>query len=199
LEAQIIDFVDEIAYSVHDIDDGVEAHIISAEALVAELPVFARLYEREGERHPTADGRQRFNETIRVLLDTLVTDLIDTSTKRIHDAGVTTIDDVRRHPDRLVAHTREAQEDLGSIADFLMRELYRSPRVDNEMRNARRIIGTLVAAYSADPSLLPNRHQARIPTFGEVTVIADYVAGMTDRFALREHARLDGGVGDRTI
>lgn len=192
LEAQIIDFVDEMAYNVHDIDDGVEAHIISPEALVAELPVFARIYEREVERHPTADGRQLFNETIRVLLDTLVTDLIDTSTKRILDTGAANVDDVRGHHERLVAHSPEVEEDLGSIAEFLMNELYRSPRVDNKMRDARRIIGSLVAAYSADPSLLPERHQARIPALGEVTVIADYVAGMTDRFALRAHAKLEG-------
>jgi len=192
LEAQIIDFVDEIAYNVHDIDDGVESHIISASALVEAIPVFARLYEREVERYPKADERQLFNETIRRLLDALVTDLIETSTKRIQAAAIDTVDDVRTHDERLVAHSRGVTEDLEQIAEFLMQELYRSPRVENEMRDARRIIGSLVAAYSDDPSLLPERHQARIPSLGAPTVIADYVAGMTDRFALRAHAKLEG-------
>lgn len=185
LEAQIIDWVDEIAYNVHDIDDGVEAHILSIDALVAELPVFARLYEEQVRRYPKSDSRQRFNETIRALLDLLVTDLIETSTRRIGEAGIDTVADLRANDERLVGHSPEIVADLGAIASFLMRKLYRSPRVDNEMRSARRIISGLVAAYQQDPSLLPERHQARVDSTGQTTVIADYVAGMTDRFALR--------------
>ncbi len=198
LEAQIIDFVDEIAYNVHDIDDGVEAHIVSVEALVADVPVFARLYAREVERHPTADERQRFNETIRRLLDILVTDLIQTSADRIRAAGIATVEDVRRHPERLVGHSEEVEAQLESIAAFLMRRLYRSPRVENEMQRARRVIRALVTDYRQNPTRLPERHQARIPELGEATVIADYVAGMTDRFALQTYAKSAGGGPRRT-
>jgi dGTPase len=196
LEAQIIDWVDEIAYNVHDIDDGVEAHILSSDALVAELPVFARLYEEQVRRYPKSDSRQRFNETIRALLDLLVTDLIETSTRRIGEAGIDTVADVRSNDEPLVGHSREIVADLEAIASFLMRELYRSPRVDNEMRSARRIISGLVAAYQQDASLLPERHQARVGSTGQTTVIADYVAGMTDRFALRAWEKVGRPAGD---
>ena len=185
LEAQIIDWVDEIAYNVHDIDDGVEAHILSADALVAELPIFARLYEEQVRRYPRSDDRQRFNETIRALLDLLVTDLVETSTRRIGEAGIDSVEDLRTNDERLVGHSPEIVAALEVIASFLMRKLYRSPRVENEMRRARRIISGLVVAYQQDPGLLPERHQARVESMGETAVIADYVAGMTDRFALR--------------
>jgi len=190
LEAQIIDWVDEIAYNVHDIDDGVEAHIVSLKALTAEVPVFARLYEEQLRRRPDADDRQRFNETIRALLDLLVTDLVERSAARIRAAGIDSVADVRRHEGRLVAHSEEVVADLESIASFLMERLYRSPRVETEMQRARRVIAGLVAAYRNDPSLLPPRHQARFEHEDQVVVIADYVAGMTDRFALRAWDKL---------
>ena len=195
LEAQIIDYVDEIAYNVHDIDDGVEAHILSAEALVDGLPMFAEIYARQGEQHPGADGRQRFNESIRALLDELVTDLVETSQNRIEAAGIGSIEAVRHHDERLVGHSAEVVEHLESIAEFLMQQLYRSPRVDNQMTRARRTVAGLVEAYRADPRLLPDRHRARVATEGEITVIADYVAGMTDRFAMRSYRELSRGKG----
>ena len=192
LEAQIIDWVDEIAYDVHDIDDGVEAHILSVDALVAALPVFRKVYEEQGLRYPDSDRRQRFNESIRALLDMLVTDLIHTSRERIQAAGIDSVEAVRGHSERLVGHSPEVAGDLESIAAFLMKELYRSPRVESEMDVARRIITELVAGYRANPSLLPERHQARIASEGEVVVVVDYVAGMTDRFALEAHHKLAG-------
>jgi len=190
LEAQIIDGVDEIAYNVHDIDDGVEAHILSVDALVADLPVFARLYEEQVARYPNADGRQRLNETLRALLDLLVTDLVDTSGARIEGAGIKDVAAVREHPARLIGHSRPIIDDLEDIATFLMAGLYRSPRVDKEMCDARRIVAALVDAYRRDPELLPPRHRARIDSVGKTTVIADYVAGMTDRFALQAWEKL---------
>ena len=190
LEAQIIDWVDEIAYNVHDIDDGVEAHILSVERLVAALPRFADLYERQRRAHPDAGERGLFNESIRALLDLLVTDLIDTTSTRIEEAGIGSVEDIRRHRGRLVGHSREIVADLDAIAKFLMDELYRHPRVDDEMRRARGIIAALVARYSENPDLLPPRHRARIGAHEAATVIADYVAGMTDRYALASYEKL---------
>ncbi|MGD8328104.1 MAG: deoxyguanosinetriphosphate triphosphohydrolase [Acidobacteriota bacterium] len=193
LEAQIIDWVDEIAYNVHDIDDGVEAHILSVRALRDEVPVFARLWERQRHRHPEADERACFNETIRALLDLLVTDLISCSTQRIRAAGIDSVEAVRAHDGRLVGHSEEVVAEIETIASFLMVRLYRSPRVEQEMANARRVIAGLVAAYQEDPGRLPLRHQARFEHETPTVVIADYVAGMTDRYALRAWRRLQEG------
>jgi dGTPase len=186
LEAQIIDWVDEIAYNVHDIDDGVEARILEVDDLVAKLPLFAELYAEQSERFPGANRRGRFNQTISRLLDTLVTDLIDTTQGNIRAGKIETLTDVRRHPDRLVGHSEEMTVARNRIADFLMANLYRSPHVTAAMDEAQEVVAGLLLAYQEDPSRLPARHQRRFSEVGEVPAIADYVAGMTDRFAQSE-------------
>ena len=99
---------------------------------------------------------------------------------------------MRGYPGRLVRHSVAVVEELQQIATFLMENLYRSSRVDGEMRAAKNVVTELVAAYRRDPGKLPERHRARIDEVGEAAVIADYVAGMTDRYALRVHSRLAG-------
>ncbi len=186
LEAQIIDWVDEITYNVHDIDDGVEARILEVDDLVTELPLFAELYSEQARRFPDADQRGRFNQTISRLLDTLVTDLIDTTQENIQASVIETLADVRRHPDRLVGHSEEVTKSLNQIADLLMANLYRSPHVRAAMDEAQGVVAGLLRAYKEDPRRLPARHRRRFSEAGEVLAIADYVAGMTDRFALSE-------------
>lgn len=193
LEAQIIDWVDEIAYNVHDIDDGVEARILQVEDLVAELPLFAEIYSEQARRFPDADERGRFNQTISRLLDTLVTDLIETTQGNIRAGKIETLADVRRYPDRLVGHSEEVAESRNQIADLLMANLYRSPHVTAAMDEAQGVVAGLLQAYQEDPSRLPARHQKRFSVVGEVRAIADYVAGMTDRFAQSEFLRFESG------
>ena len=190
LETQIIDWVDEIAYNVHDIDDGVEAHILSVDQLVDGLPLFTELYGLAVERFPKADERQRFNEAIRGLLDVLVTDLIHTTRANIDAAGIDTVEAVRHQDDRLVAHSGPMYEALEKTASFLLDNLYRSQRVGRAMDEARDVVAGLYTIYRRDPSRLPRRHRERLGKVGEVTAIADYIAGMTDRFALQTYERL---------
>lgn len=192
LEAQIIDWVDEIAYNVHDIDDGVEAHILDIEHVVSSLPLFGRLYREHERQIPGAEPRGWFNESTRELLDILVTDLIDTTRGRVAEAGIATLEDVRRHGDRLVAHSEAVHDELDQIADFLMASLYKSPRVLVAMGEARGVVAGLFSAYQEDPELLPARHRRRFAAVGETVAVADYVAGMTDRFALDEFRRVRG-------
>ena len=134
--------------------------------------------------------RQLFNESIRALLDVLVSDLIDASSERIEAANVTNVEEVRRHSGRLIGHSPKVLDQLRSIAQYLKDKLYRCVEVEKEMKKARRIIAELVTSYRNDPTLLPERHQARIAAKGEAVVVGDYVAGMTDRFALKAHRRL---------
>lgn len=193
LEAQLIDLVDHIAYNVHDIDDGVEAHILAVPVLAAEVPLFGRTYHRLRIDMPSASDRALFNETIRRLVDRLVTDLIDTTVGKIAEAGVGSLQQLREWPTNLAAHSDLIERELGALQGFLFESLYRSPRVEAEMQRASAVLQQLFEAYTGDPSQLPPRHQRRCAVVGTETAIADYVAGMTDRFVMREHERLFGG------
>ena len=195
IEAQIIDLVDHIAYNVHDIDDGVEAHILSVAHLASEVPLFGRLHHRLRVDLAGSSERSLFNETIRRLIDRLVTDLIDTTRGRIDDAGIRSLADVRACPVSLAAHSDLIERELAVLSEFLSDRLYRSPRVAAEMERARSILAELFRAYEDNPGLLPARHQERCEQVGTATAIADYVAGMTDRFVMREHERLVRGDG----
>jgi dGTPase len=190
LEAQIIDLVDHIAYNVHDIDDGVEAHILSVAQLASEVPVFGRVHHRLRVDLSGASERALFNETIRRLVDRLATDLIENTKTNIGDAGIVTLADVRAHPVTLAAHSDLIERELAVLGEFLFEHLYRSPRVATEMERARAILAELFRAYDDNPQLLPARHRDRCEEVGKATAIADYVAGMTDRFVVREHDRL---------
>ncbi len=192
LEAQLIDLVDHITYNVHDVDDGVEAHILDVETLRS-VPLFGRPYAALMSELPGATERQLFNETIRRMVDRLVTDLIETTRDRVADAGVRSLADVRAYPQSLAAHSNDVLADLETMADFLSVQLYRSPLVQAEMEDARSKLRLLFEVYAGDLDLLPPRHRERARRVGALTAIADYVAGMTDRYALREHARLVTG------
>jgi dGTPase len=189
LEAQVIDLVDHIAYNVHDVDDGVEAHVLDATRLT-EVPVFGRFDKMlRGELKGAAE-RELFNETIRRMIDYLVTDLIETTMTRVADAGIGSLADVRACRTPLAAHSDEVWSELETLADFLAVELYKSPLVHGEMESASASLRTLFEFYAADPGLLPPRHRLRAERVGTLEAIGDYVAGMTDRFVLRECARL---------
>lgn len=192
LEAQIIDLVDHITYNVHDVDDGVEAHILNVDMLSA-VPLFGRPYAELVHELPEATERQLFNETIRRMVDRLVTDLIETTRGRVADADIRSLADVRAYPEALAAHSEEVLADLETMADFLSAQLYRSPLVQAEMEDARAKLRALFEVYAGDLDLLPPRHRERAMRVGTLPAIADYVAGMTDRYALREHARLVTG------
>ena len=190
LEAQLIDLVDHIAYNVHDVDDGIESHILSVPELADEVAVFGHIHNRLRVEIPAASEREIFNETIRRLIDRLVTDLIETSRADIERAAPGSLNDVRAYPENLIRQSEHALAELAELQSFLFERLYRSPRVDAEMKRAKRVLTELFQAYVADPELLPRRHQARASVVGTEVAVADYVAGMTDRFVLREHQRL---------
>jgi len=195
IEAQIIDLVDHIAYDVHDIDDGIESRVLSVSTLAAEVPVFGRLHHRLRVELSAASERAIFNETIRRLIDRLVTDLIDTTQQRIEAVRPDSLRAVRVHNQELAAHSDKALEDLATLQSFLFENLYRSPLVHEQMERGKAILEKLFATYLSQPALLPPRHQARAEAIGLRTAIADYVAGMTDRFVVREHRRLVEGTG----
>lgn len=190
LEAQIIDLVDHVAYNVHDIDDGVEAHVLSVSRLADEVPLFGVLHHRLRTELGDVRSRALFNETIRQLVNRLVTDLITTTGEAIGAAGVESVEDVRAQPMDLASHSERIEAELETLQAYLGENLYRGARVGGAMERAGTILRELFEAYRSDPELLPRRHRDRAERVGVLTAIADYVAGMTDRFVIREHRRL---------
>lgn len=195
LEAQVADRCDEIAYVNHDLDDGLRSQLLSVEAL-AELSLWRETREVVCARLPHADEKILRAQTIRALIDRLVTALVESSARRLEaaaDAGLGDVDALRARPERLLGYEPELERALLELKEFLFRNLYHHPHVLASTREAERVLTALWHAYRAKPSHLPPWVRARFAEDGEVRAIADYVAGMTDRFARAEHARLVTG------
>ena len=187
LEAQIANLADEIAYNNHDVDDGLRSGLLTLEAL-SEVAIFARHMKTALREFPGLNGRRLVHETVRRMIDTLVTDLIRQSTMNIRTRAPDSIDDVRRAPP-LVAFSERIGREQQDLKQFLRTNLYQHYRVARMSAKAGRIVTDLFRAFLADPRLLPPEFQARADQ-DTPRAIADYVAGMTDRYAFLEHHRL---------
>jgi len=189
LEAQLCNLADEIAYNAHDIDDGVRSGLLSMEQL-ADVPLFERYRLQALAAHPHLGGRRLLFESIRLMLSDQVYDVIDTTRLRIAAAGVASADEVRERA-QLVAFSDGMREESQVLKTFLLKNLYRHPQVVETTGRARQVVTELFAAYMERPQELPEAH-GRQPHLARA--VADYIAGMTDRFAIREHERLSGSV-----
>jgi len=187
LEAQLANLADEIAYNNHDIDDGLRSGLLTLPQLDA-VPMFARIAQAVRAEHPGLSDRRLTHETIRRMIDTLAADVLSETRARIDAARVSGIDQVRAAPP-LVAFSAKVRGEADELKRFLMQHLYRHPQVIRMMAKARRVVIDLFAAFYDDPRLLPHDHQARAAA-DKPRAIADYVAGMTDRYAIKEHRRL---------
>ena len=189
LEAQMANLADEIAYNNHDIDDGLRSGLLQQAALES-VALFGRHRATVQDRHPGLSGRRLIHETIRRIIDELVTDLIAETGRRIADSGVRSLEDVRAAPP-LAAFSDRVGGESAELKRFLLTQLYRHERVMAVMTRAQLVVKELFDRYRGEPALLPPEHRERVAAIGE-RAIADYIAGMTDRFAVREHARLSG-------
>jgi len=194
LEAQLANIADAIAYNNHDVDDGFRAGLISLEQL-REQALFQTQYRKVHARYPQLEDRRLIYEIIRGMIDTVVTDLIDTTQRNIDAAGPQSIDDVRKAGKSLVAMSAAINEQHVSLQRFLSRHLYRHEKKLDMTHRAQTIIRELFDLYRADIDKLPAEFATRAAACDEADrarVVADYVAGMTDRFAIAEHERLSG-------
>lgn len=192
LEAQIANLADEIAYSNHDIDDGLRSGLLQLTQL-EQVPLFARHSASVRAEYPALAERRMIHETVRRMINTLVVDLTEESRRRIAAAAPADIDDVRTAPP-LAAFSAVMRREADELKSFLHDQLYRHYRVMRMSIKARRIVTDLFNAFIEEPRLLPPDHQKRAE-LGAARAIADYVAGMTDRYAIKEHQRLFA-VGD---
>jgi len=197
LEAQVVNLADEIAYNHHDVDDGLRAGLISIEAL-CETALFGAEHAKVVRDYPGLALRRRVYETVRRMIGTVVTDLIETSATRIGAARVADIDDVRRYPEALIAYSDGVREQTLELKRFLRKHLYAHAEVRRKMNEAEKVIAALFEAFMQDVRRLPQQYQDKLeePMYqgqgGRTRLVADYIAGMTDRFAVREYNRLIG-------
>ena len=187
LEAQICNLADEIAYNNHDVDDGLRAGLIDLDQL-EEISLFARHAAETRAEFPVITGRRLIHETIRRMIDAQVTDLLAESTHSIATSGIATLEDVHGAP-RLIGFSAAMRAENQALKHFLRESLYSHERVLRETDRGRRVIDELFRAFTAEPRLLPPQCQAAATAEGP-RAIADYIAGMTDRYAIREHSRL---------
>ena len=187
LEAQITNLADEIAYNNHDVDDGLRSGLITLEQL-SEVKLFSTHLEAVNVAYPRLEGRRAVHETVRSMIGTLVTDLIRQTEQNIKSASVQSLDEVRAAP-TLAAFSSELLEQQRELKTFLHKNLYRHYRVMRMSTKARRIINELFMAFMSDSRLLPPQFQ-RQAEIDQARAVADYVAGMTDRYAIKEYRRL---------
>ena len=188
LEAQICNLADEIAYNNHDVDDGLRSGVLTLEQL-REVSLFARHAAEVDIEFPGIAGRRRVHETIRRMIDAQVTDLLAESARRIAEAEPASLDDVHRAPE-LIGFTASMREENRALKAFLREHLYRHYEVLRMTAKARRVIQDLFGAFLADPRLLPPQYQSMAASGSIERTTADYIAGMTDRYSMKEHRRL---------
>ena len=190
LEAQLANLADEIAYNAHDIDDGVRSGLLSVDQL-SSVALFDRYRQDTVREYPHVKGRRLLFESIRRMLSDQVYDVIDATRQAVREAGVDTADEVRAAP-VLVRFSPDMRDASSQLKRFLMTQLYRHPRVMETTERARQVVTDLYQAYRADPNQMPAQTLGAGSVVSERRRVADYIAGMTDRFALREHERLTG-------
>ncbi len=194
LEAQIADISDAIAYNNHDVDDGYRAGLLTLEQL-REQQLFVAQYRAVRDRYPDLEDRRFIYEIIRRMIGTVVNDLIEETQRRLDEAGVESIEDVRSQGEPLVGMSPPIQEQHAALKRFLHRHLYGHEQKLEMTRRAQTIIEDLFSAYSEDVTRMPAefaQRAAREDESGRARVIADYIAGMTDRYAIKAHEALRG-------
>lgn len=196
LEAQITNLADEIAYNNHDVDDGMRAGLIELPQLL-DVKLFRRQYEAVTKKYPDLPERRLLHEVIRRMVNFVAVDLIRTTEANIASAKPTSIDDVRRRAKPLAAMSDDVRAEHLELKKFLNEHVYRHHKVQRMTSKARRVITELFDAFLADEKLLPPEHRGAVAgqkkalsEAARARAVADYIAGMTDRYAILEHRRL---------
>ena len=187
---------DEVAYNHHDVDDGLRAGLVGLDEL-DQVALFRRHHAAVRAAHAGLSERRLVHEVVRRMINEVITDLTTATLERITAAGVSTVEDVRAAGRMLVGFSEPIAEDHLALKQFLRERVYRHFRVVRMTTKAQRTLKDLFRAYFDDVRLLPDEHRAAASRLeaidgesGRARAVADYIAGMTDRFAISEHSRL---------
>ncbi|NOR42858.1 MAG: deoxyguanosinetriphosphate triphosphohydrolase [Gammaproteobacteria bacterium] len=196
LEAQLTDYSDETAYNNHDIDDGIRYGLITITDLL-KVELFSEQYDIVNNRYPGLDDKKLLHEIIRRMINVMVVDLIDTSRENIANAKLNSISDVRNQKHAIMSFSTEMNDKKLELKQFLRKNLYQHYRVHRMTKKAANVIDSLFEAFLEDPNILPteaiqhcNILKERNGDKGLARGIADYIAGMTDRYAIIEYERI---------
>jgi dGTPase len=196
LEAQLANLADEIAYNHHDVDDGLRAGLLSIDDL-SSVALFSDQFDIVSSEFSGSSERVLTHETVRGMINRIVTDLLDTSRAALNLARPADIEDVRGRPRPLIGFSPEVYEEHRVLKRFLQKSLYRHERVLSMTERADKIVTGLFDVYFSDPATMPEEHATKVVTWeqelgdaGRARAVADYVAGMTDRYALSAYHRL---------
>jgi dGTPase len=191
-EAQVAALADDIAYNNHDVDDGVEAGLFTLDELM-DVPLIGPILAAVRSERPDLDLRLTRLEAVRRMIGAMVDDVMGETLKRAAATGVQSADEVRALDHALVAFSPDMAEDLARLRQFLHARMYRHWRVNRTRSQARRILAEMFSLFLAEPDVLPSEWFARSQNrdeAGRARVVCDYIAGMTDRFAIEEHRKL---------
>jgi len=196
LEAQLANLADEIAYNNHDVDDGIRAALITLEDACT-VPLVGRQFEEVQRLYPQLQGRRRVHETVRRMVNALVVDVIESSQERLRAAAPADIDAVRERSHPLIGMSETMRAEHLELKQYLREQVYRNQRVLRMTTKAKRVVTELFEAFMRELKLLPAeyrdaalRSEARDGIDGRARTVSDYIAGMTDRYAILEHSRL---------
>jgi dGTPase len=196
LEAQIANLADEIAYNNHDVDDGIRAGLISLED-VAQVPLVRRQLEQVQHQYPQLQGRRRVHETVRRMVNDMVVDVIESSAAQLQASQPQNVEQVRAHPQPLIGMSSQMRSQHLELKQFLREHVYRHQRVLRMTTKARRVVRQLFDAFMEETKLMPGEHceaaslaEQSAGRSGRARTVADYIAGMTDRYAILEYQRL---------
>ncbi|MFC4215065.1 deoxyguanosinetriphosphate triphosphohydrolase [Pseudophaeobacter arcticus] len=192
-EAQVAALSDDIAYNNHDLHDGLRAGLFTDED-IAHLPIIGAAYQEVDQKYSGLDALRRRHEALRRVFGVMVGDVIDTSRKNLRDSGVQSVEEVRALGRPVVAFSPELWRDLKEIRAFLFRRMYRAPSVMEVRVRMAAVVAALFPYFLANPLQMPERWHDEIAAALDQTtlarIISDYIAGMTDRFALQLHEQL---------
>jgi dGTPase len=187
LESQLIDWVDEIAYNTADLDDALEANLLNLDVLCHAVPFFGEIYLKVEASHPHARTQLKFNDALRQVVDLLVSDLITNTGLLVEQAGVGSVEDIRRAPQRLGRFSDSGRQQNAQLKQFLFAHIYNHPMITEDCERSIHCLEELFAFYLKQPRSMPESFEEMTRTSPRHVIVCDYIAGMTDQFLLRQH------------